>query len=523
MSFKWIGEMDIYEIIRRWHSGQRISHIALTLGYDRKTVRKYIHHLNRKGLSLEKTLPCKEVILELLENAFPDDLRRRPPEAQQVLEPFLSEIDGLVNHKEFPLMPKIVFELLCEKYGLEEKVSYSSFKRFVRIHHIASPSSKTTCRIEVLPGSEIQIDYGYMGLLYDPDLGRRRKVYAFIATLSYSRHQYAEFVYAQTKESFVASHVRMFEYFGGVPIRILLDNLKSGVIKPDLYDPALNPLYREMALHYNCFIDPCRVAHPQDKGKTERQVPCVRQQFRKSLARNQRLELHQANQEIKEWCIEKHGLRTHGTTGWQPYPHFLEHEKSSLLPLPEDPFEIACWKECVVHPDHYIQFNKKTFSLPTRYIGEKLWVKGTDKILQVFHENRLVRQWTITGSYRHTDWKDFPENMKNVLDEGIPLYLQNQAGRVGPRFRELIRKTLEPHAYLNMRKAQGLVGLMKSMDHALLEKAASMTLDQHLSTSPKSFLKLIQIISQNENEEKIPISLFTQEFLRPMDYFTKNV
>jgi hypothetical protein len=522
MSFKWIGEMDIYEIIRRWHNGQTISHIAQTLGYDRKTVRKYIRQLTKNELSPEKQLPPKEAVIKHIQTVCALEIKRRSRTAQQRLEPFLDEIKELVNKKTDVLKPKSVFEVICEKYHLDGQVSYSSFKRFVRDNQIVPIKQKVTARIEVPPGSEVQIDYGFMGFLYDPVLGRKRKVYAFIATLSYSRHQFVQHVYKQTKESFVTSHVAMFAYFGGVPQRILLDNLKSGVIKTDLYDPQFNPLYRELSEHYNVFLDPCRPGHPQDKGKTERQVPCVRQQFRKSLAKNPRLQIDQANREVTEWCLGKYGYRDHGTTGWKPYPHFLEHEKSQLKPLPDTTFEIALWKECTVHADHYIQFNKKTYSVPTIYIGEKLWVKATDKLLRVYYHHGLIKQHLITNNFRHTDWNDFPENIRAALDEGVPHYLQVKAGQVGPRFSELIRKIMEPHAFLNMRKTQGLVGLMEKYDHTLLETAAAMTLEQHLPTVPKTFIRLVQTITEQQHEEEIPMSLFTQDFVRPMDYFDQN-
>lgn len=522
MSFKWIGDMDIYEIIRRWHDGQTISHIAQTLGYDRKTVRKYIQQLTENNLSQGKPLPPKEQVIKHIQTVCSLETQRRPRTAQQRLQPFLEEIKELVNKKTDVLKPKSAFEVICEKYRLDGQVSYSSFKRFVRNNQIVPIKQKVTARIEVPPGSEVQIDYGYMGLLYDPGFGRKRKVYAFIATLSYSRHQFVQYVFKQTKESFVASHVAMFAYFAGVPQRILLDNLKSGVIKPDLYDPKLNPLYRELSEHYHTFIDPCRPGRAQDKGKTERQVPCVRQQFRKSLAKNPRLQIDQANREVIEWCLGKHGHRDHGTTGWKPYPHFFEKEKPCLKPLPDTPFEMALWKECTVHADHYIQFNKKAYSLPTAYIGEKLWVKATEKLLRVYYHHCLIKQHLITNGYRHTDWNDFPENIRAALDEGVPHYLQVKAGQVGPRFRQLIRKILEPHAFINLRKAQGLVELMKKYDHTLLETAAAMTLEQHLSTVPKTFIRLVQTITEQQHEEAIPVSLFTQDFVRPMGYFDQN-
>ena len=133
----------------------------------------------------------------------------------------------------------------------------------------------------------------------------------------------------------------MFDYFGGVPARILIDNLKSGVIKPDIYDPKLNRTYREMAGHYGCFIDPCRVQHPKYKGKVERDVQTVRQQFRKFVALNPAIDIAQANRQSTKWLVDEYGQRDHGTTRLKPFHVFIDKEQPALKPLPDEPFEIA--------------------------------------------------------------------------------------------------------------------------------------------------------------------------------------
>ena len=518
MAFKRIITMDIWELVRRWHDEQAITHIAQALDYDRKTVRKYIQLAQERGITLDKPLPEKEQTIDLFHNAVLDI--RRPAKAQTLLEPYLQEIIDLVNDKHNQLIPKITFEVICQRHDLTDKVSYSSFKRFVRGHRIAISPEKSTCRIEVEPGTEVQIDYGRMGLLFDPADGKNRTVYAFIATLSHSRHKFVEFVYKQDQQSFVESNVKMFEYFVGVPKRILTDNLKDAVIKPDLYDPKLNRAYRDMAEHYNCFIDPCRVRHPKDKGKVERDVKTTKQQFGKLLAISPTMDIQEANQKIKTWCIHEYGQREHGTTHLKPYATFIDKEQPALLPLPQESFEIAQWKKATVHPDHYIQFNKKAYSVPHAYVGKKVWVKGTPRIVQIYYQDRLIKQHAVTSNYRHTDFNDFPPNVKAALDKGIPLHLQVKAAQIGTQFEQLIRNTLKPHAFLNMRKAQGLLSLTEKYDHSLVEQAATMALEQNLSVSPKVFKRLLEKLQQqNQQEDKLPLSQQSLQFIREMDYF----
>jgi len=519
MSYKRIIPMDIYEIIRRWHDKQPISHIADILNYDRKTVRKYINSAKTNGLNLQQPLPTKEHVISLLQDTTKTN--KRNAKAQQVLEPYLQEVTSLITNKENPLKLKQAFEVICERHDLSDKASYTTFTRFVKTHSFTIFPQKLTCRIEVEPGSEVQIDYAKMGLLYCPLTRKRKSVYAFIATLSHSRHKYVEFVYKQDQVSFVSSNVKMLEYFGGVPARIVLDNLKSGVIKPDLYDPQFNRSYREMAEHYQCFLDPCRVADPKGKGKVERDVQTVRNQFRKMLALNEKLDICQANQKIKKWCIDEYGQKRHGTTQQKPYQVFINKEQAALKSLPYEPFCIPRWKEVTVHADHYVQFDKKAYSVPHAYVGKKLWLRNVNKIVQIFHSEQLIKQHAVTENFRHTHWDDFPPNVKAVLDHGLPAFLQQRALAVGPSFQKLVRLTLEPHAFINLRKAQGLIAMIDKWDHSLIEKAAAHAIEQNIRVTPKNFKQLLErFFDQNEQSQLLlPISKQTMEFVRDMAYF----
>ncbi len=519
MAYKRITTMDSYEIIRRWHDRQSISHIADMLSYDRKTIRKYVKDAQAAGIRLDQPLPPKHQVISLLSEA--NLINQRIATAQQVFEPYGDEISSLINDKQHPLKLKQAFEVIGERHGLVGKASYPSFTRFVKAQGITILPQQSTCRIEVAPGSEVQIDYARMGLLYDVLTKTRRTVYAFIATLSYSRHKYVEFVYKQDQFSFVASQVRMLEYFGGVPTRIVLDNLKSGVIKPDRYDPQFNRSYREMAEYYGCFLDPCRVAHARDKGKVERDVQTVRNQFRKMLALNNQIDIGQANQNIKTWCIDEYGQKPHGTTQQPPYQLFIDQEQPQLKPLPDEPFAIPRWKEVLVHADHYVQFDKKVYSVPHAYVGKTLWLRNVNKLIQLFHQGQLIKQHVITEQFRHTDWNDFPDNVKAALDEGLPAFLQTRAGIVGPLFQQLIRQTLQPHAFINLRKAQGLISLIDHYDHALIEQAAAYMLEQHIPLNPNNFKQLLQrmLDQNNPSPGSVSVSQQTLEFIRDMDYF----
>ncbi len=173
--------------------------------------------------------------------------------------------------------------------------------------------------------------------MYDPVSKRQRKAWAFIMVLSYSRHRFVRFVFTMDIASWIDCHIRAFEFFGGVPSTIVLDNLKQGVIKPDIYDPVLNRAYGDLERHFGFVADPARVRSPRLKGKVERMVPVVRQHL---LAGRFFKDIREANQRAVHWARYEIGQQVHGTTKQRPYEMFLKEERAALQPLPDKPFEI---------------------------------------------------------------------------------------------------------------------------------------------------------------------------------------
>jgi len=513
MAYSPKGVMDIYEILSRWHAGYSISGIAEALGIDRKTVRRYVKTAEGEGFSKEAPLPERSVLLEQFLPLVADKERQAPARSQ--FEPYRDEIVELVTRTTDPLKPKTAFEVICYRHDID--ASYTSFKRFMRKLAPELTGRRTTCRIEVDPGDEIQVDYAKMGRLYDPEAGRLRDVYVFAGTLSHSRYKFLEFVYVQDQNSFVASHVRMFEFFSGVSRWITIDNLKSGVLKPDRYDPELNPLYRELAEHYGAFIDPARVQRPRDKGKIERVVPLGRELFRKLKTLHPEYGLAELNRLGLDWCRYDNGMTVHGTTGEKPAESFVEREKSALKPLPDTPFELATWKRVVVHPDQFIQFERQTFGVQERFVGSTLWARGTDKLVQVFDDDfRLVKQHVRTSKRRHVDWSDFPEHVQDMFSDKAVVRLLRRASRIGPAMGIYIKRVLEPHAKLNLRKAQGMLGLAEKHTPDELEAAAVRALAER-RYQMKDFKRFLE--EPVAEEEPIPMSAETAAFVRSPGYF----
>ncbi len=519
MAYKKITLMDVWELFRQWQAQRKVKQIAESMGLDRKTVRKYLNEFKAKGLTQYIPLEDKEPIMAILQAIVNDPEHNTP--AQDTLQPHRDEIAELLGGARLKMTT--AYEVIVTRYELSSKVSLSSFKRFVQTHRLLPDNRKTTCRMETPPGKEVQIDYAKMGYLRMPD-GTRKTVYAFIATASFSRHKYADFVFVQDQKSFIASHIRMIDYFGGVFEMVNLDNLKTGVIKASLYDPVINRAYQELSEHYKFFIHPCRVRSPKDKGKVERDVQTIREQFKKFLALNPNLDLTSANRLIDGYLQNQYGERLHGTTREKPYPTFIELERPALKPLPAEAFCIADWKEVKVHPDCYIQFNKKSYSVPYAYVGKTLWARATDKIIALYHNHVLVKQHVITTLNRHTDLSDFPANVQAALDEGQPAYLQSQAMKIGWRFHALIRKTLQPHAFMNFRRAQGLLALKNKYTQDLIEQASAIAIE-HSKMYPKLFESILIKLLEDQKPEDPPLVLSEESnsFVRDISYFNHTL
>ena len=175
--------------------------------------------------------------------------------------------------------------------------------------------------------TEAQVDFLYLGLWDDPEAGRRRKLYAFLMTLSHSRHQFLYPTLAEDGAAWLEGHVAAFAFFGGAPKRLVIDNLTAGIAQADRYDPRVNRAYGGLARYYGCLVDPARVARPKDKPRVERQVQYARESFFRG---RDSPDLAALRAEAATWCREVAGQRRHGTTAERPLVAFHARERAAL-------------------------------------------------------------------------------------------------------------------------------------------------------------------------------------------------
>ncbi len=460
---------DIAEILEHWQAGRDNSAIARSLGVDRKTVRKYVAAAVARGMERSKLLTREQWVAFAREH-FPEAVDRM---ARSPWVAGLAPYESFIREQLGTNRVTTVWQRLAERTGIE--VSLSTFRRYVRSHLPDALPSKPVpvWRPEVEPGEEAQIDFGFMGLWTNPQTGRRHRIWAFIFVLSFSRHMFVRLVRRMDRENWLGCHAAALEFLGGVPQRVLLDNLKAGVVKPDIYDPRLNQGYERLAAHYGFLIDPCRADRPTDKPRVERQVGYVRE----SLWRGRVfMSLDHMDIEARRWCLKTAGLRIHGTTRRRPLELYETAERPAMRELPATPWEPAVWTHAKVAQDSYAQVAGALYTIPFRYRGSELNVRLTKTRVEFFLGDILVKTHARIARGRQTDTNDLPPD-RIAFYERTPQWCLRQAKEKGPDVFETVRQLLAVNTLTHLRQAQGVLRLADRYGSPRLDAACRRALD----------------------------------------------
>jgi transposase len=491
MAGRRVNVLDVREMVRRMRLGESVRRIARDMGVNRETVARYRKIAREEGWLTGSNMPSTEVMDARLAVRDPRPVMGPKPG----IEPHRDKVAEL-RRKGVEVMA--IWQLLREKNGYSG--SYSSVRRFVRRLEAATPEAFT--RVETDIAEEAQVDFGSAGLMYDPEEGRLRKASVFVMTLSWSRHQYTEIVFGQNVETWIALHVRGFEFFGGLPRRVRPDNLKAAIVRAVVRDQEAQRSYREFAEHCGFLISPCEPGKPEHKGKVEKGG--VHYVKRNALAgrsfKTPDQNVHHANTHLRRWCIETAGVRVHGTTKEKPLERF-EVEKTRLTPLPMVRYEIAMWKKAKLHPDCHIVFEGAYYSAPHRLIGQKLLVRATPQRLEIYHG--YVRVAThVRAKHPGQRISNFvhypPTKLEGLL--ATPVRLREQAAQVGPKTAELIGKLLEEKPVDRLRAAQGILSLAKRHGPARVEAACRRALIFNIV----SYRSVKTILKKNMENEPLP-------------------
>jgi transposase len=437
----------------------------------------------------ENSKPANEVITGFLPPAVESeaDRKRTASASEAYRETILRELSRGRNAMG-------IWQDLVDRHGFAG--GYQSVKRLVRtLRGAASPEARAI--IETRLGEECQVDYGTGPMLRDPDTGKYRRTRLFVLTLGCSRKCVRLLSFRSSARVWAELHEKAFRRLGGSPRVVVLDNLREGVLSPDFYDPALNPLYRDVLAHYGVTALPCKVRDPDRKGKVESGVNHAQM----TPLKGKKFEsLEEAQAYLDHWEERWADKRIHGRTKRQVAAMFAE-EKPHLQVLPLEPFRYYQYGERTVHLDGCVEVEAAYYGAPPGWIGRKVKVQWDAMFVRLLdpRTGELLREHLSgkRGGHRIRD-EDRPRRTPPQL-----LQLLARAHKAGANIGAVCDAIHARQGELGMRRIQGVLQLAKQYGSAACEDACIAAQDlrvpeyrfvrRYLERSPQAPLSLRQV------------------------------
>ncbi len=489
----------IKEILRLKYQCQ-LSHrkIAQCLGTSHSTIGDYVRRAAIAGYTwpLPESLTEAELDAQLFKPNTTNTKRPTP--------------DWVWVHKE--LRGKgVTLALLWQEYKLQypDGLQYSRFCDYYRSWR---GQLDLVMRQDHKAGEKLFIDYAGMTVgVIDPQTGQERQAQVFVAVLGASNYSYCEATWTQSLPDWMASHVRAFAFFGGVPELVIPDNLRSGVDKAHRYEPELNRTYADLAQHYGVAVMPARVRKPRDKAKVEAGVGIVEQQILAPLRHRQFFSLDDLNDALAE------GLQRLNEQPFQKLPgsrrtQFEQFDQPVLKPLPEQPYLYAEWKKARVNVDCHIELDRHYYSVPYQLVKKQLDVRYNAHTVECFHKGtRVASHLRSPYQGRHTTNKAHLPRSFREYASWTPERIMDWAAKIGPHTRQWTQKAIESRAHplQAYRSCLGVLRLSKAYGSDRLEATCrrALALQSYSYRSIESILKkgLDQLPCEPTTEELPPI------------------
>ncbi len=405
-------------------------------------------------------------------------------------EPFREEILAKI---EQGLEAVRIHQDLAEDHR-DSAPSYYSVRRFIaRLRHKTPLPFR---RMETEPGEEAQVDFGTGAAVRTAD-GKVRRPWVFRIVLSYSRKAYSEAVWRQTSEAFIGCLENAFRHFGGVPKRLVIDNLKAAVARGDWYDPEVHPKLQSFARHYGTVFLPTKPYTPRHKGKIESGVKYVK---RNALKGRVFPGLAEENEFLFNWETQVADQRIHGTTKQQVEKLFEQVERRALLPLPAERFPFFHEARHTVHRDGHLEVDKAYYSAPPEYVGHRLWVRWDSRLVRIFNdrwEQVAVHAKAEPGRFRTAN-EHIPKEKFSAVERGTDAMLR-QIAAIGPHTRQWAEATTQARGVEAVRVLVGLKNLAGKHPSEALEEACRVALS-HGAYRLRTVRKLLQRKGQAQEQ-----------------------
>ena len=385
---------------------------------------------------------------------------------------------------------------------------YDSVKCFARksLNRIPLPFR----RMECLPGEEAQVDYGQGAWIIEE--GKRRRPHLLRVVLSFSRKAYTEAFWRQTTENFVRGLENAFRHFGGVPKKLIIDNLRAAVTKADWFDPEINHKVLSFCEHYGCVVLPTRPAMPRHKGKIEAGVKYAQTN---ALAGRRFSSLGEQNLFLSEWERTTADTRIHGTTKEQVRRRFGDHEKGELLALPQGLFPVFSEAPRQVHRDGHVEVDKAYYSVPPEYVRSSVWARWDASMVRILNQRReliAVHCRKRPGCFSTLD-AHVHSHKRAMVERGAD-YLLDRCRQLGGDAAGWSRAMYQNRGVEGMRVMQGFLSL--AADHS--PKQLNDACRQALQQGSWRLRELKELLARPSAQEIMP---FIQEhpLIRPLSQY----
>jgi hypothetical protein len=515
MAYREVTMIEVKEILRLWLAEVPKKRIGQMVGVDRKTVGRYIELASEHGLR-PGPQPADAVTDERLESILVA-LKLKSSTGRPHGEGWERCVEqrAFIEQKLKDVKLSKVRRLLLRQ-GVE--VPYATLHRFAVAELGYGRRGRTIPVADGEPGSEVQLDTGWVGSL-EPDLfGKRRRFRAWIFTPVLSRHRFVWPVFRETTETAIEACEEAWEYYGGIFHVLIPDNTKTIVDRSDPLGARLNATFLEYAQARGFHIDPARSRRATDKARVERSVQPVRDDC---FAGEHLPSLDDARRRGRQWGLEEVGMRRHSTTRRMPLEHFEAEEKARLLPPPTEHYDIPLWCEPKVGRDQHAQVDRALYSLPHPYVGKKLRARADRSTVRFYHGAVIVKTHPrVLPGRRSTDANDFPQEKTAYALRDID-FLKRQAAGHGQHVGDLAGIILDgPLPWTRMRRVYALLSLVRKYGDKRVDEACATALafEMHDVRRLQRMLKngvALPPISAPEDTKVIPLA----RYLRPASQY----
>ncbi len=507
------------EILRLANIGLNRTSIGTTLGYSRNTVADVLKRAGEKNIVWP--LPDGMSDTELEASLYPEkaakEANRRMPDYEKI-------------HKDLGRCG-VTFSLLWDEYCADcrqtGEIPYG-YTQFRYHYYVYVQQNKATMHIEHKPGYEVEVDWAGATLsIIDSDTREAQPAYLFVGALPCSGYTYAEAFLSMDNEAWINAHIHMFSFFDGVPRIIIPDNLKTGVVKANYYDPKLNRSYAEMAEYYGCAILPARVKKPKDKPTVEGTVGKTTTWIIAALRERQFFELCDLNEAV----FEK--LRIFNTKPFQKkdgsrFSNYQGDEKEFMQPLPASPYELAVWKKLIPGFNYHICFDKNYYSVPCQYIKQEMDVRITSSVVEVFSNGIRIcshpRLYGRAGQYR-TIPEHMPEKHRKYAEWNADRFVK-WAASIGSHTEIAVKAILTGHK-IEQQGYRACMGVLKLADRYGAERLEAACKRALTYTPSPSYKNIDSILKSGQDkvradEEPPKQTDNPHAFVRGAEYYRRN-